>query len=234
MEKKSSSNIAIDPNWDENTPNIVTATYEDNLETDELEKPSASPVSLPVSIFQRIVNFFLDFLETIVVALSIFVVVYLFLVQPHEVKGGSMEPNFYNNEYILTDKISYKFSPPVRGDVIIFESPTNPDLDYIKRIIALPGEKIKIQHGQVFVNGQRLDELYLSTATYLPADNSIHEGEEITIPEGSYFVMGDNRPNSSDSRVFNAISEKRIVGKAFLRYWPPSKFGLILKISYHF
>src|SRR3989344_3005136 len=85
-----------------------------------------------------------DIIETVVVAAAIFVVVYLFLLQPHQVKGASMEPNFQENEYILTDKITYRFSEPKRGDVVVFKAPTNPDVEFIKRIVALPGEKIEI------------------------------------------------------------------------------------------
>src|SRR3990167_7231570 len=96
-------------------------------------------------------SYVVDFIETIVVALAIFVVVYLFLLQPHQVKGASMKPNFTDGEYILTDKISYRFSKPQRGDVIIFQSPTDPDVDFIKRIIGLPEEKVKITDGKIII-----------------------------------------------------------------------------------
>src|SRR3989344_6323825 len=114
---------------------------------DEEEKTEEKPQNtfILVKLLKSAVNFFFDFLETIVVALSVFVVIYLFLVQPHEVKGSSMEPSFQNNEYIITDKISYRFNEPKRGDTIIFKAPKNPDVDYIKRVIGLPGEKVKIE-----------------------------------------------------------------------------------------
>src|SRR4030066_2294121 len=92
-----------------------------------------------------------DIIETVVVAAAIFVVVYLFLLQPHQVKGASMEPNFHDGEYILTDKISYRFSEPRRGDVVIFKAPTNPDVDFIKRIVALPGEKLEIKNNKIII-----------------------------------------------------------------------------------
>src|SRR3972149_8428900 len=91
----------------------------------------------------------IDVVETVVVAAAIFVVVYLFLLQPHQVRGASMKPNFHDGEYILTDKISYRFGEPKRGDVIIFTSPTDQDVDFIKRIIGLPGERVKIAGGKV-------------------------------------------------------------------------------------
>ena len=101
-----------------------------------------------------------DIIETVVVAAAIFVVVYLFLLQPHQVKGASMETNFHDGEYILTDKISYRFGEPKRGDVIVFKSPTNQDVDFIKRIIALPGEKIEIKNRNIMKNTVKAREGY--------------------------------------------------------------------------
>ena len=206
---------------------VISPSYSPDDQVDEIDRPN-----IIVRIVRGIVHFFLDFLETIVVALSIFVVVYLFVVQPHEVKGSSMEPNFHNNEYILTDKFSYKFSPPQRGDVVIFKAPNNPDIDYIKRVIGLPGDQVKIEGGYVFVNGDRLTESYLSDTTQLFPGSSIREGEESTIPQDHLFVLGDNRPHSSDSREFGPIPKRLIIGKAFLRYWPPQQFGILPKITY--
>ncbi|OGG22363.1 signal peptidase I [Candidatus Gottesmanbacteria bacterium RIFCSPHIGHO2_02_FULL_40_13] len=174
----------------------------------------------------------MDFMETIVVALSIFVVVYLFLVQPHEVKGSSMEVSFHNNEYILTDKISYRFINPDRGDVIIFKAPNNPEVDYIKRVIGLPEDKVKVEKGYVYVNDQKLTENYLREKTYLYPGSFMGEGVNITVPKDHLFVMGDNRAHSSDSREFGPVLRDSIIGKAFLRYWPLSEFGLVPQIKY--
>ncbi|OIO14541.1 signal peptidase I [Candidatus Gottesmanbacteria bacterium CG1_02_37_22] len=178
------------------------------------------------------VHFFFDFLETIVVALSIFVVIYLFFVQPHEVKGSSMEPNFHNNEFILTDKISYRFQDPKRGDVIIFRSPNNPDVDYIKRIIALPGEKVKAKNGYIYVDETKLSEKYLNDLTFLFPTSKLQNDIDIIVPQDEYFVLGDNRPHSSDSREFGPISRSSIIGKAFIRYWPLPLLGVIPEIKY--
>lgn len=183
-------------------------------------------------LLKRIFSFILDFLETIVVALSIFVVVYLFFFQPHQVKGSSMEPNFHDNEYILTDKISYRFNQPQRGQVIIFKAPTNPDLDYIKRIIGLPGDTVKVTSGYVYVNGVKLNEYYLHDQTSILGNGFLKEGEAIKVPEGDYFVMGDNRPHSSDSREFGPIVKSAIIGKALIRYWPLSQFGVVPVVNY--
>lgn len=228
------SKVAIDSSIDQTIPTVVVAqppppVVEEKEETKVTEEDVTSPSP---SIFRKISNFFMDFLETIVVALSIFVVVYLFLVQPHEVKGSSMEPSFQNNDYILTDKISLKLHEPSRGDVVIFKAPKNPDVDYIKRVIGLPQEKVKIQNGLVYINNLKLNEQYLNSNTNLFPGSFLQEGIEITVPEGEYFVMGDNRPHSSDSREFGPIPQNLIIGKSILRYWPIVKAGLIPKISY--
>ncbi|OGG08392.1 signal peptidase I [Candidatus Gottesmanbacteria bacterium RIFCSPHIGHO2_02_FULL_40_24] len=187
-----------------------------------------------IKLLRSVINFFFDFLETIVVALSVFVVVYLFIIQPHEVKGSSMEPSFQNNEYIITDKLSYRFGNPQRGDVVIFKAPINPDVDYIKRIIGLPGEKVKISQSKVYIDDKLLDEPYLEEITPLFPGGFVQEGITIDIPIDHYFVMGDNRPHSSDSREFGPIPRKSIVGKAIFRYWPINELGLIQGVNYQF
>lgn len=183
-------------------------------------------------ILRAIGSFFLDIIETIVVALAIFVVIYLFLFQPHQVKGASMEANFHDNEYILTDKVSYKFSQPKRGDVVIFKAPRNPDLDFIKRVIGLPGERIKVQGGHVYINDQLLKEEYLPSALLTQAGAFLTEGKELVIPPDNYIVLGDNRNHSSDSREWGPITPQEIIGKAFFRYWPPQKIGITAHVSY--
>ncbi|OGD54092.1 signal peptidase I [Candidatus Beckwithbacteria bacterium RBG_13_35_6] len=184
------------------------------------------------SILKAIFNFFLDFLQTIVTALSIFVIIYLFLVQPHQVKGNSMytplATSFNNGEYILTNKIGYRFEQPQRNEVIVFKAPLNEEYDYIKRIIAIPGDMVKINQGQIYLNSQLLDESsYLPANTYTQAGYFLKEGEELSIPTDKYFVLGDNRAHSSDSREWGLVSRNSIVGKAWFRYWPISKIGVI-------
>lgn len=181
------------------------------------------------AIFQRIGRFFLDFIQTVVIALSIFVILYLFLVQPHQVKGNSMNPNFLDKEYILTDKINYRFHKPQREDVIIFTSPKDPDYEYIKRIIGLPGETIKIERGEVFINDQRLTEPYLPASFQTLSGNFLKEGQAYTVSEGQYFVLGDNRNHSSDSREWGPVALEKIIGRAWFRYWPFSKMGPVNK-----
>ena len=175
-------------------------------------------------------HFFLDFIETIVIALAIFVVVYRFLFQPHQVKGNSMYDNFYSGEYLLTDKISYSFKSPERDDVVVFKAPKNEDYDYIKRIIGIPGDKVMIENGHVFLNGKLLDETgYLDTNNGTNGGFYIKDGMTVTVPTNQYFVMGDNRNNSSDSRDWGWVPAENIVGKAWIKYWPLNKLGVIEK-----
>lgn len=171
--------------------------------------------------------FFLDFLETIVVSLAIFAVVYIFLFQPHQVDGRSMEPNFHNGEYILTDKLSYRLHPPKRGDVVVFHSPQDERSDFIKRIIGVPGDTILLRGGHVYLNGTKLEEKYVNDPGQVLPGRYIREGDTISVAPGQYIVMGDNRLHSSDSREWGPVTFGGIVGRAFFRYWPIPDFGLV-------
>ncbi|HSX58173.1 MAG TPA: signal peptidase I [Candidatus Saccharimonadales bacterium] len=178
-----------------------------------------------------------DVIETVVVAAAIFVVVYLFLLQPHQVRGASMKPNFQDGQYILTDKISYRFAQPKRGEVIIFKAPTDMDVDFIKRIIGLPGERVKISDGKVTIyndqnkNGFVLNEPY-QTLGPTSGGKEAPQNTEVTIPKDQYFVLGDNRLESFDSRSWGTLPKKNIIGKAWLRYWPLSQIGFITHPTY--
>lgn len=162
----------------------------------------------------------IDFVQTVVVFGAIFALIYLFVAQFHKVSGNSMFPTYHNGDYLITEKISYKLGTPKRGDVIVLKNPRDESQDFIKRILALPGDTIKIEGNFVYVNGSQVNE------TYLPADTPTHsgaflsEGVEVKAGENQYFVLGDNRSHSSDSREWGAITQKEIVGKAFFRYWP--------------
>lgn len=185
-------------------------------------------------MFKRLGAFFLDIFEVIVFAIGIFFFVYLLVMRPHKIDGQSMMPNFPDNEYLLTERVTYYFRNPDRGDVVVFTPPvTNLD-EYIKRVIALPGETIMLEGGKVYINGQLLNEPYLDEALYTGSQNFLKEGEEYKVPEGEYFVMGDNRPNSSDSRYWGPITKKVISGRAWVIYWPLKLMGGVPKPSYSF
>lgn len=176
---------------------------------------------------KEIIDFVMDILETVVFLGSLFVVFYLFIMQPHKVVGASMNNSFHDGDIILTSKITYKFSNPQRGDVIVFRSPSNPDIDYIKRIVGLSGDKVMVLDKKVFVNGYMLNEDYIAAKTSILSNGFLKEGVEIIVPEGYLFVMGDNRPYSSDSREFGPIPVTDVIGKVFFRYYPVTSLGSI-------
>lgn len=180
----------------------------------------------------KIYNLILDFVETAVACLAIFFVVYIFVAQPHQVNGHSMDPTLQTQEYLLTEKISYRFGQPQRGDIIVFRAPTNAcigdNCDYIKRIIGLPGDRVKVAGGKFYINDQELDEsLYLAETVFTSPGGFTQNEKEILLGENQYFVSGDNRPGSSDSRYWGPIDKKAIIGKAFFSYWPINTFGII-------
>lgn len=168
---------------------------------------------------------FIDFIQTFVVFAAIFALLYLFVSQPHKVSGNSMFPTFHNADYILTDKLSYKFHSPNKGDVIVFKNPRNEAEDFIKRVLALPGDTIKVEDQKVYVNGVVLDEYYLPPDTPTHPGSYLKEGMEITVEENTLIAIGDNRDHSSDSREWGPLPNKEIIGRVFFRYWPLQSFG---------
>lgn len=181
---------------------------------------------------KKILSAIWDFVEVLVFSGAIFLVLYLLILQPHKIKGSSMEPSFYDKEYLLTDKVSYKLGEPKRGDVIVFKAPNTDDEEFIKRIIALPGETILIKDGKVYINGRLVDESYIVKGTYTSGGAMVKEGFELTLPPGKYFVMGDNRLYSSDSRTWGPITKDDITGRAWIIYWPFSKLGTVKEVKY--
>lgn len=174
----------------------------------------------------RIFSALWEAVEAIVFAAAVFVVCYLFLFQPNQVSGNSMYSTFYDKEYILTDKITYRLGEPKRGDVVVFKSPKNPDVDFIKRIIGLPGETVALTNGRVYINNEALPESYLSDKIFTPGSYFLREGGSVVVPDGQYFVMGDNRTGSSDSREWGPMKKEEIIGRVFFRYFPFDRFGL--------
>lgn len=196
-------------------------TSEDQLETQKTVS----------SFFASAGQFIFSFLETVIVALVITVVLYLFVMTPHEVVGNSMHPTYKNGEYLMANKISYKLHKPERGDVVIFKySDTQ---DFIKRIIGLPGDTVMLKDGNIYINGVKLEESdYLSESIYTNGQEYLKEGQSITVPDGEYFVCGDNRNHSSDSRAFGPVKLQNIKGKAWIVYFPFSQFRLVKHQSY--
>jgi signal peptidase I len=176
----------------------------------------------------------IEWIAVIVGAIAVAFLVKTFLIQAFYIPSSSMEPTLQINDRVLVNKLSYDFGDVNRGDLVVFERPenlvSNTD-DLIKRVIGLPGETIELIDGRVFVTGQGLSEPYVGDVptNWLGFDETARElcgGDEIcTIPDGYYFVMGDNRTGSTDSRRFGPIEEEAIVGRAFLRIWPLNDIG---------
>lgn len=166
-------------------------------------------------------GFLRDIIETVIIAIVIFFILNLFIIQPHRIKGASMEPNFHDGELILTQKISYLFGRPEFGDVVVFKAPKAPKFDFIKRIVGMPGDKMLLSEGRVYINDKEVD---LKRFTDKPAltlkQGYVVEGKEFVVPDGEYFVLGDNRDHSSDSRDWGTVKEDEITGKAWVVYWP--------------
>lgn len=159
----------------------------------------------------------------------VFVLFGVFAVQPVVVEGTSMVPQLQDGERLLVNKlVYYKFKSVSwghleRGDIVVFWYPSDPDKSYVKRVIGLPGETVEIRSGKVFINGQQLNEPYLEDIH----NQSLRDNITKEVEKHYYFVMGDNRDNSSDSRVWGLVPEKYIYGKAFFRYWKPSDAGFL-------
>lgn len=167
----------------------------------------------------------IDFFQTLVVFAAIGTAIYWLVAQPHKVSGSSMFPNFKNGDYIITDKITYRVSDPRRGDIVVFKNPKDETQDFIKRILGVPGDHIKVQSGKIVLNGEELNEPYLNNVVTNPG-SFLREGQEFTVEAGHYITIGDNRPASSDSREWGQITRAEIIGKVFFRYWPANEVGL--------
>ncbi len=172
----------------------------------------------PQHDFEKRYRLVREVIETIVLTVLMFLVI-RFAVQNFNIEGHSMEPSLHDQELILVDKWTYLFHPPSRGDVIVFVAPPQPSQDYIKRVIGIPGDVITIDNTTVLVDGVALKETYVDPrnngATF--EDKTIHN---LVVPPDDYFVLGDNRANSSDSRVWGFVPKQNIIGRAALVYWP--------------
>lgn len=149
---------------------------------------------------------------------SIMTLVYLFVAQPHKVSGQAMAPNYQDGQYFITSKLAYRSENPQHGDVIVLKNPKNEAQDFLKRVVGLPGEQVKIQDCKVYINGSALDEPYLPQNTCTRAGDFLQGGASVIVPADNYFVMGDNRDHSSDSRMWGFVPRKNIIGKFWIRY----------------
>ncbi len=173
-------------------------------------------------------GFVREILETILLIAAIYAFVNLATAR-FVVDGHSMLPNFTTDQFIIVSRLNYLVNDPERGDVVVFHYPLQPDRDFIKRVIGLPGETIDILQGRVYVNGKLLDEPYIDKF----CRGTSCDGEWI-VGEDQYFVLGDNRGESKDSQDFGPVDREFIVGRAFVRYWPPSDWAVVHHERYDF
>ncbi len=183
---------------------------------------------------KKFVGILLEVFQVLIISIAIIVPVRLFLIQPFSVQGASMEPNFFDHEYLIVDEITYRFREPVRGEVVVFHYPNDPSQYFIKRVIGLPGETVEIADGEVkiyndeFENGKILDE-----STYLDQDFTA-AAQTVTLKTNEYYLMGDNRSSSLDSRFFGPVNYEQVVGRVWVRGYPIDRWKLFQPAEYAF
>jgi len=160
----------------------------------------------------------IDILETLLLSVVLFFLINAVSARI-KIDGSSMEPNLHHGEFVIVSKLNYRFGEPERGDVVVFDFPRNITQEYIKRVIGLPGEHIRVEDGKLYVNNIMLSEPYINI-------EQKYEGDW-DVPENTLFVLGDNRNNSSDSHTWGMVPMNNIIGEALVVYWPPSSWGLI-------
>ncbi len=165
-----------------------------------------------------------EILETLILTAIIFLGVRV-LVQNYKVEGFSMEPTLNDGQYLLINKIGTHFQPPKRGDIIVFEYPLDTSKSFVKRVIGLPGDTVEVRDHDTIVDGKVISEPYIKA----PANSFF---PPTVVPPHEYFVMGDNRNNSSDSRSWGMLPENDLIGTAWVSYWPPSSWGIIKHFAY--
>lgn len=174
---------------------------------------------------------FFDLAETFVSSLIVLTVLFSLLAFPEVVSGASMEPILYSGERILVERLTKRFADFKRGDIVVFYPPGNDEDHYVKRIVGVPGDIVKIYECEVYItrNGQKLklSEGYLDDGLCTSGGSQVKEGQAVRIEEGKYLLLGDNRERSQDSRIFGLVDEERIVGKVVFKFWPIGHFGFL-------
>ncbi len=185
------------------------------------------------SFFSEVKSFFFETIKVVILSLIVIVGIRSFVMQPFFVSGQSMEPNFHDGDYLIVDELSYKFGDPSRGDIIIFHYPNDVRLFYIKRIIGLPGEKIEITNNIITIfNSENPEGMKLDEDLYIPSDKIILRDYVKELKNDEYYVLGDNRVASADSRVWGVLKKNFIVGRAWIRAWPFDSISVFEKIEY--
>ncbi len=198
-----------------NIPSQSPLPEETKIAAEDLT-PGDSP-----SFFGAVARFALELVEIIVISLAIILPIRYFLIQPFYVKGASMEPTFDDHEYLIIDELSYRMRAPARQEVVVFRYPLDPRQYFIKRIIGLPGETVRISGDRITImNADHPDGIQIDESAYLSPDVPTRGDRTVTLAADEYFVMGDNRTASLDSRTFGPLPAKQIVGRVWIRGWP--------------
>ncbi len=200
---------------------------------DHLQQYNFEEEQEELSLGKRAVYFIWDLVKVVCLSLAIIIPIRYFLIQPFYVKGQSMEPNFHDEEYLIIDEITYRFHVIERGDIIVFHYPKNPAEYFIKRVIGLPGEKVEVRDGYVFIYAPDSEKKYLlSESQYLGVDAKTTGDRTWTLGEDEYYVLGDNREHSMDSRIFGPVKKDLIVGKVWVRGWPIDRLKVFGGVDY--
>jgi signal peptidase I len=181
---------------------------------------------------QKVIQFVWDLVKVVLVSLAIIIPVRYFLIQPFYVKGASMEPSFYDHEYLIINEITYRFNEPERGDIVVFKYPKDPSQYFIKRIIGLPGETVEVRDNRIYVTNSDGRKMILDETTYLEEGERTISKTKWTLGPDELYVMGDNRDYSLDSRSFGPVSRDLIVGKVWFRGWPVWRLTFFDDVDY--
>ncbi len=202
------------------------------MQPDEIEPGDtvAPPAGEPRTSTRRARGCLFELVETLVLTVLIFLAIQTFVAQPYRVEGGSMQSTLERDQYVLIDKLTTRWSPYERGDIVVLDPPEGAaqgGTPFIKRVIGLQGDRVELRDGAVYVNGSILDEPYVYQEDGVPQrTEALFNGESSwTVPASSVFVLGDHRGNSSDSRAFGPVEVAHVLGRAWLRYWPVDVFG---------
>jgi signal peptidase I len=206
---------------------MFTFSHQHDTPHDTFWHRKFGPVAGSVAVF------ILEVIQIVIISAAIIIPIRYFLIQPFYVKGASMEPNFYDHEYLIIDELSYRLRDPLRGEIVVFRYPRDPSQFFIKRVVGLPGETVEISGGQViiyneeFPNGQALEEEYI--------DGVLTQGKKkVTLGSDEYYLLGDNRDESLDSRMFGGVARSLIVGRVWVRGLPLSRVGTFEVPQYNF
>jgi signal peptidase I len=194
----------------------------DGVQAEVFPEPAAPEVdgakTIGMSVGAGVLRFLVDIAETVILAAVLFMGINAISARIR-VDGYSMEPTLHDGEFVIVNKLAYRFGHPEHGDVIVFRYPRDPQQEYIKRVIGLPGDRVRIVNGEMYINDQRVDEPYVASA---PRYQS-----EWSVPDGNVFVLGDNRNNSSDSHNWGPVPLENVIGRALFVYWPPQSWGAL-------